>query len=197
LASVTGSPRREQLLAILEEAQRPISGHELADRLGVSRQVVVQDFALLRASGHDVLATPRGYVLPHRDAAVRAVLATRHDRNHTEEELTIMVDHGLKVLDVIVEHAVYGELRGSLMMTSRDDVREFAQRIEAGERDPALLEKELYRDLGAIPGSRVDYAQCVSAETLGPLPRLQGPVLIAIAVFLGSTRLIDNFQITA
>src|SRR5207237_9060544 len=62
-----------------------------------------------------------------------ALPISRHDRDHNEEELTIMVDHGLKVLDVIVEHAVYGELRGSLMMTSRDDVREFAQRIEAGE----------------------------------------------------------------
>ncbi len=133
MASATGSPRREQLLSILHGADRPISGHELAERMGVSRQVIVQDFALLRAAGHDILATPRGYVLPHRELAVRAVLATRHDRQHTGDELTIMVDHGLKVLDVIVEHPVYGELRGSLMMTSRADVHEFAQRIESGE----------------------------------------------------------------
>jgi len=127
------APRREQLLGILRQASNPISGHELADRLGVSRQVIVQDCALLRAAGHDVVATPRGYVLPHREPCVRAVLATRHDRHHTEDELTIMVDHGLKVLDVIVEHPVYGELRGSLMMASRADVREFAQRVDSGE----------------------------------------------------------------
>ena len=125
--------RREQLLAILRETGRPVSGHELADRLGVSRQVVVQDCALLRAAGHDLIATPRGYVAPQASSAMRAVLATRHDRQHTADELTIMVDHGLKVLDVVVEHPVYGELRGSLMMNSRADVAEFAQRIDAGE----------------------------------------------------------------
>jgi uncharacterized protein len=125
--------RREQVLTILREAGRPVSGHELAERLGVSRQVVVQDCALLRAAGHEVVATPRGYAAPRESSGVRAVLATRHDRDHTADELTILVDHGLKVLDVVVEHPVYGELRGSLMMTSRADVGEFAERIAAGE----------------------------------------------------------------
>ena len=125
--------RRAQLLDILGRADVPISGHELAERLGVSRQVIVQDCALLRASGHEVMATPRGYVLPRREAGVRAVLASRHDREQTEDELTVMVDHGLKVVDVIVEHPVYGELRGTLMMTSRADVREFAGRVASGE----------------------------------------------------------------
>lgn len=118
---------------MLAQADGPISGHLLAERLGVSRQVIVQDCALLRASGHQVIATPRGYLLPRQEPAVRAVLASRHDRAHTEEELTVMVDHGLKVVDVIVDHPVYGELRGSLMMTSRADVREFAQRVDSGE----------------------------------------------------------------
>jgi uncharacterized protein len=126
--------RRAQLLDILSRAAGPVSGHALAQRLGVSRQVIVQDCALLRAAGHEVMATPRGYVLPlHREPGVRAVLASRHDREHTEDELTVMVDHGLRVVDVIVEHPVYGELRGSLMMASRADVREFAGRVESGE----------------------------------------------------------------
>ncbi|HEY8693834.1 MAG TPA: transcription repressor NadR [Chloroflexota bacterium] len=125
--------RRAHLLDILDRADGPISGHELAERLGVSRQVIVQDCALLRASGHEVMATPRGYLLPRRETGVRAVLASRHTREHTEDELTVMVDHGLKVVDVIVEHPVYGELRGSLMMTSRADVREFTQRVDSGE----------------------------------------------------------------
>ncbi|HEX6512418.1 MAG TPA: transcription repressor NadR [Chloroflexota bacterium] len=129
-----GAARREHLLAILEAAAaQPVSGHELAERLGVSRQVIVQDCALLRAAGQEVMATPRGYVLPRREPGVRAVLASHHDRHHTEDELTILVDHGLKVLDVIVEHPVYGELRGSLMMTSRADVQEFSQRVASGE----------------------------------------------------------------
>jgi len=125
--------RRAQLLDILGRAAAPVSGHELAARLGVSRQVVVQDCALLRASGHHIMATPRGYLASMQAGGVRAVLATRHDRQHTADELTIMVDHGLKVLDVIVEHTVYGELRGALMMTSRADVQEFAGRVASGE----------------------------------------------------------------
>jgi uncharacterized protein len=125
--------RRAQLLEILAEANGPVSGHALAERLGVSRQIIVQDCALLRAGGHEVIATPRGYVLPRQEPRLRAVLASRHDRQHTEDELTLLVDHGLKVVDVIVEHPVYGELRGSLMMSSRADVREFAQRVESGE----------------------------------------------------------------
>lgn len=125
--------RRAQLLDILGLARSPISGHELAERLGVSRQVIVQDCALLRAAGHDVIATPRGYLLPRREASVRAVLASRHSREHTEDELTLMVDHGLKVVDVIVEHPVYGELRGSLMMTSRADVRDFTRQVDSGK----------------------------------------------------------------
>jgi transcriptional regulator of NAD metabolism len=133
LPSRTSAERRARLLEILAGASEPVSGHDLAEQLGVSRQVVVQDCALLRASGNAVLATPRGYILPNQQSGMTAVLATRHDRDHTADELTIMVDHGLKVLDVIVEHPVYGELRGNLMMTSRDDVREFAQRVASGE----------------------------------------------------------------
>ena len=129
----TGAARRERLLSIFQQSAQPVSGHDLASRLGVSRQVIVQDCALLRAAGHAVMATPRGYVLPQRFAGIKAVIATRHDREHTADELTIMVDHGLKVLDVIVEHPVYGELRGSLMMTSRADVQEFAGRVASGE----------------------------------------------------------------
>ncbi|MFL5342558.1 MAG: pantoate--beta-alanine ligase, partial [Gemmataceae bacterium] len=68
-------------------------------------------------------------------------------------------------------------------------------RIEAGERDSARVEAELNRELSAIPGARVDFARVVSAESLTPLPHLAGPVLIAVAVFFGTTRLIDNIQL--
>lgn len=132
-AHLPGIARRDQLLDVLRAAHGPLSGQQLAERLGVSRQVVVQDCALLRAGGHDIIATPRGYILPAKHDAVRAILASRHSREHTYDELCIMVDCGLKVVDVIVEHPVYGELRGSLMMTSRQDVQEFCQRVDTGE----------------------------------------------------------------
>ena len=55
--------RRRAIMGVLEGAKEPVSGSALAREVGVSRQVVVQDIALLRADGHDIVATNRGYVL--------------------------------------------------------------------------------------------------------------------------------------
>ncbi|MBV9119900.1 MAG: transcription repressor NadR [Chloroflexi bacterium] len=127
-----GVRRRERLIELLRASVTPLSGQELAERLGVTRQVIVQDFAILRAAGEQVLATPRGYLVPSTRPAARAVLASRHDREGTTLELCTMVDHGLRVLDVIVEHPLYGELRGPLMIGSREDVYEFERRVLDG-----------------------------------------------------------------
>ena len=98
----------------------------------MSRQCVVQDVAILRAGGKEILATPRGYRLPGAAARpYRAVLACRHAPERTEEELQILVDHGVKVLDVIIEHPIYGELRGALEIESRADIEDFLCRVRA------------------------------------------------------------------
>ncbi|HUZ77407.1 MAG TPA: transcription repressor NadR [Chloroflexota bacterium] len=127
------TPRRRRLVELLVGAARPVTGAELAEQLGVSRQVVVQDCALLRAAGEDIISTPRGYLLPPGPKGERAVLASRHARDHTVDELNILVDHGLTVVDVVVEHSLYGELRGLLMLASRQDVAEFAERLASHE----------------------------------------------------------------
>lgn len=107
----------------------PVPGAELARRLRVSRQCLVQDVAMLRASGEEIISTPQGYRMPGaRVAAHRAILACQHPPERTEEELQILVDHGVRVLDVVVEHPLYGELRGSLMLESRRDVDDFLRR---------------------------------------------------------------------
>ena len=109
----------------------PIRGSEMAKRLRVSRQCLVQDIAILRATGEEIVATPRGYRLPDvANHTHRAVLACCHAPERTEEELQVLVDHGVKVLDVIVEHPLYGQLRGSLMIESRADVQDFLQRVK-------------------------------------------------------------------
>lgn len=129
---MTGKERREQILRLLHEARAPITGAEMASRFGVSRQIVVQDIALLRAKGADILATPQGYTLvaAQEPGVHRAVIAVRHDRARTADELKALVDRGLRVVDVIVEHPLYGELRGLLMIETRDDVAEFMRRLE-------------------------------------------------------------------
>jgi len=129
-----GTKRREKIIQILSKAAQPVSGSGLAKQLGVSRQVIVQDVAILRAKGYEVMATPQGYLLPFSASDLhKAVLAVKHSPRETREELNIMVDHGLKVLDVLVEHPLYGELKGYLMLESRQDVNRFVERVEAEE----------------------------------------------------------------
>lgn len=122
--------RRRRIVERIEAHRGPIHGGDLARQFHVSRQCLVQDVAILRARGVDILATPRGYRLPQGPGhAHRAILACRHAPERTEEELQILVDHGVKVLDVVVEHPLYGELRGALMIESRADVQDFLERM--------------------------------------------------------------------
>src|SRR5438067_699045 len=74
-------------------------------------------------------------------------------------------------------------------------LRRVRERALAGEVDAARLESALHAELSAIPGARADYARVVDADTLRPLARLDRPAVAAAAVFLGSTRLIDNITI--
>lgn len=136
--------RRAQILELLRAAGRPLTGAELAQRLGTSRQVIVQDIAVLRAAGVEILATPRGYCLPAVRPTHRILVAVRHTPDQTEDELTLLVDLGVEVVDVIVEHPIYGELRGSLHVASREDVRQF---MGAVRRTGARLLSELTEGL--------------------------------------------------
>ena len=128
--------RRDRVVEIVTAASDPVTGTELANLLGVSRQVVVQDVAILRAEGSSILSTPRGYFVPRfdsRSSASREIIAVRHDRDQIEIELTTLIDLGIRVIDVAVEHPVYGELRGLLMISSRSDIRAFLERLEGSE----------------------------------------------------------------
>lgn len=108
-------------------------GTELASELGVSRQIIVQDIAVLRARGLPIVATPRGYVLDRseRPGGIRATLAVRHGPEATAAELHGLVEAGVKVLDVIVEHPLYGELRGRLDLGTPAEVEEWLRVREA------------------------------------------------------------------
>jgi uncharacterized protein len=131
--------RRQRLLDIISGARKPLSGAELGQRLGATRQTIVQDIALLRARGRPVVATARGYLLASALSpdSHRAVIAVRHAPGDTEAELSILLDLGLRIVDVIVDHPIYGELRGMLMLDSREDLREWLNMIR--ERKARLL----------------------------------------------------------
>ena len=128
--------RRQAILDQLRDAAGPISAAALAAKFSVSRQIIVGDIALLRAAGAEISATPRGYViLPAPPGLVRQV-ACRHDAAGMEAELNAMVDQGCTVLDVIVEHPVYGQLTGQLHLSSRYDVGQFLQKVSRSGARP-------------------------------------------------------------
>lgn len=129
--------RRELLVRNLQKTGKPISGSQLAEELGVSRQVIVQDIAILRAAGKGILATPQGYIL----AAIvsgrpKRVFACQHSSEEIETELEIMIKFGGKVLDVVVEHPLYGELRGLLMLASPHDLGDYMDRYYLTKAEP-------------------------------------------------------------
>ena len=71
-------------------------------------------------------------------------------------------------------------------------LRTVLHRVAAGEIDVARLQSGLLAELLTIPGAKVDYAEIVDAESLEPINLLRRPALVAVAVVLGTTRLIDN-----
>ena len=125
--------RRQAILDRLRTADRPVSASALAAGLNVSRQIIVGDIALLRAGGAEISATPRGYVLPRATDGITRTIACRHALAQTGQELDILVDNGCTVLDVIVEHPVYGQLTGPLQISNRYEVSQFIERCKRAE----------------------------------------------------------------
>lgn len=130
---MNGEQRRKQLLVLLSDSKTPISGAALAQQLHVSRQVIVQDIALLRANGADILSANRGYLMLHTEHEVSRVFKLLHSDAETEEELTMFVDMGGKVRDVFIYHKVYGVVRADMKIRSRKDVQDFMENIRSGK----------------------------------------------------------------
>lgn len=129
-----GEERRHLLVAWLREAHHPLSGKVLAEKANVSRQVIVQDVSLLKAAGEPIVATSRGYVYwdeTKETAACEAVIAVCHDTSDTADELYTLVDLGIFIKNVMVEHPIYGDITGSLMLKSRRDVDMFLDELES------------------------------------------------------------------
>lgn len=132
-----GEERRNLLLEELKAAKQPITGGELATMANVSRQVIVQDISLLKAKNFPIIATSQGYVFLEKEKdetkMYERMIACKHDPERTKEELTILVDHGVFIKDVIVEHPVYGDLTASIMVGNRNDVNEFIKKINTNK----------------------------------------------------------------
>lgn len=134
---MTGEERRKKIIEILQKSEEPVSGTELAKRLNVSRQVIVQDIALLRAVNRNIISTTKGYVLYYQELQkVNRCFLVRHTDDEIEDELCIIVDNGGKVLDVIVMHDIYGEISTGLIIKNRKDVYDFLEKLKGHKTVP-------------------------------------------------------------
>ena len=148
---MTAEERRTAILKILAQSSQPVSASTLAGRFGVSRQLIVGDVALLRAGGASIIAAARGYLLRREREGLLRQTACRHRAQDMERELNIMVDNGCTVLDVIVEHPVYGQLTGALQLSSRYDVQQFIRRSNAAQ-PLSLLSEGVHLHTLSCPG---------------------------------------------
>ncbi len=120
--------RRRAILEFLEKSDGPVAAKEFAARFGVSRQVIVQDFAVIRASLPNIISTARGYIMQQSAAHARE-FKVRHSETDAEKELTIIVDGGGEVKNVSISHRIYGRIVADLDIKSRQDVKEFLEKL--------------------------------------------------------------------
>lgn len=132
---MTGQERRDAMIEMIRNSEKPVSGTALAKEFAVSRQVIVQDIALIRAAGYEVLSTHRGYLLGHKGAVTR-IFKVSHTDEEIADELNLIVDLGGKVQDVQVNHKVYGRMKADLGIHSRKQVQDFVEEIRRGKSSP-------------------------------------------------------------
>lgn len=124
--------RREKIIGLITAGSEPVSGTYLARQLGVSRQVIVQDIALLKASGYEILSTNKGYILNNPSNCTRS-FKVHHTDEQMEDELNTIVDIGGTVADIYVWHRVYGKIEATLEISSRRNVQQYIEGLRSGK----------------------------------------------------------------
>lgn len=134
---MNAATRRERIIKLLTELDTPLSATAIASQFSVSRQVIVGDIALLRASGAQIIATPRGYRLEQSSSSgIETEIVCIHDADRLAEELYTVVDLGGAIVDVTVEHSVYGQLCAPLHIFSRFDADALLDKLKAANAQP-------------------------------------------------------------
>ena len=129
--------RREAIVELLLKEKAPIKGVELAKKFDVTRQIIVKDIAILRAKGNNIIATPDGYMFNDDSGSrVKSIIAVNHNKYEMIKELEIVIKYGGIIEDVIVEHPIYGEIKGLLMIKNLNDLNRFKKSFELSESAP-------------------------------------------------------------
>ncbi|WP_026889735.1 transcription repressor NadR [Clostridium beijerinckii] len=122
--------RREAIIKLLMESNEPLKGSLIANRYSVTRQVIVKDIAILRAKGKSIIATPDGYIINANSDKAKAIIAVTHTEDEMFDELSIVIKYGGMIEDVVVEHPLYGEIKGMLMIKNYNELNKFIERYE-------------------------------------------------------------------
>lgn len=157
--------RRHDLLAMLKASSEPHNGQSLADYFKVTRQIIVQDIALLRADGAPIISTNRGYLYKEspKTTYCHRLLKVKHKTKDIQAELEAIIDNGGRVKTILVEHPVYGELQTYLKLTCRRDIGHFLNQVDSNDFRPLssltdgshyhLIEADSEDDLDSIEKS--------------------------------------------
>lgn len=128
--------RRNSIMEMLISEKKAIKGTTLAESFNVTRQIIVKDIAILRAKGNNIIATPDGYMINNINDRFREIIAVNHNDNEMVDELEVVVKYGGIIEDVIIEHQLYGEIRGNLMIKNLNDLNRFKNSLKEIEARP-------------------------------------------------------------
>lgn len=129
---ILGEERRNLILNLLKQENTPLTGSLLAEKTNVSRQVICQDISLLKAKNEPIFATPQGYLYLKEQTKQKPsrVIVCYHAPEQTKDELNLLVDCGVTVKDVKIEHPNYGDLTASVMVSNRNEVEQFLEKFK-------------------------------------------------------------------
>ncbi|MCR5666051.1 MAG: transcription repressor NadR [Eubacterium sp.] len=129
---MNGEERRTEIVNLLHASSKPLSGDAIAREMNVSRQVIVQDIALLRANGIEILSTNRGYLIQGSSGYCR-VFKVIHGDDEVADELSAIVSLGGRIKDVFVYHKIYGVMRATLNIRSQQDIDNYMKELSGGK----------------------------------------------------------------
>ena len=123
------SKRQNEIIKFLQESNDPISGEVLGEKFGVSRQVIVKDIGMLKAFGVEIVSTNKGYKIDTSHGLTK-IIESSHDDSAIKDELNTIVDNGGVVIDIFINHPVYGVIRKDLNIKSRNGVNNFVKNMD-------------------------------------------------------------------
>lgn len=132
---MNGEERRQTLIRLIKDSEEPLSGSQLAEKLNVSRQIIVNDVALIRATNIDIISTNKGYMIKSPVYCTR-VFKVNHADTEFMDEMNTIIDAGGKIKDVIIDHPVYGKISAPLEIYSRNDIIKFKEKMQSDNAVP-------------------------------------------------------------